>query len=97
MSGEAGAEHALDVVYSAHAQVVVNERGIDESWIAQAIEAPDDTRPDASDPALVHYYRTIPEFGGRHLCVVVNVQALPRRIVTVFFDRRRRRQVRSSE
>jgi hypothetical protein len=40
----------------------------------------------------IHYIKSIPEHGGRFLRVVVNQTVTPSRIVTVFFDRRLRRQ-----
>lgn len=40
----------------------------------------------------VHYIRAIPERDGRFLRVIVNHHVEPARVVTVFFDRRLRRQ-----
>ena len=40
----------------------------------------------------VHYFKGIPENGSRTLHVVVNPHVLPKKIVTVFFDRKARRQ-----
>ena len=39
----------------------------------------------------IHYIRAIEQYGGRYLRVVVNPDDSPKRIVTVFFDRRLRR------
>ena len=39
----------------------------------------------------MHYTKPIRERNGRVLCVVVNPYENPRRIVTVFFDRRLRK------
>ncbi len=38
-----------------------------------------------------HYIKAIPEFGGRSLRVVMNLDVIPNRVITVFFDRRIRR------
>jgi hypothetical protein len=40
----------------------------------------------------MHYYKRIAEVGGCVLHVIVNEQRTPSRIVSVFFDRRARRQ-----
>jgi fructose-1,6-bisphosphatase/inositol monophosphatase family enzyme len=36
----------------------------------------------------VNYYRSIPQHGGRYLCVVVNEKPSTPVVVTLFFDRR---------
>jgi hypothetical protein len=76
---------------SVHAEVVVAERAISLAWLEQTLSEPDDMRPDARDHELVHYLRVVPEHGGRVLRVVVNQSTSPRRVVTVFFDRRERK------
>ncbi|MEW6215217.1 MAG: hypothetical protein AB1478_08455 [Nitrospirota bacterium] len=40
----------------------------------------------------VHYFKSITEHEGRVLHVVVNPHVLPKKVVTVFFDRKARRQ-----
>jgi hypothetical protein len=39
-----------------------------------------------------HYFKEISEHGGRILHVVVNPHVSPKKVVTVFFDRRARRK-----
>lgn len=91
MSEPPHAEFDLPFHMTAHARTVVAERKIHVEWIVATLKEPEDSRPDRRDPQLIHYLRTIPEFGGRVLCVVANDSALPRRVVTVFFDRRQTR------
>lgn len=69
---------------------MLRERNIPEEWLRRAIGAPDATEvgPDNN----IHYIKSIPEYGGRSLRVVVNPYVEPERVVTVFFDRRLRRQ-----
>lgn len=55
-----------------HAADVVARRGIEA---------------DQRDPTLVHHVKTIAEFGGRALRVVFDPNAVPPRVVTVYFDR----------
>ena len=38
-----------------------------------------------------HYIKTISEVGERSLRVVMNIEVIPNRVITVFFDRRIRR------
>jgi hypothetical protein len=76
--------------FSAHAKDMLEERGIPEAWVWQAIRSPDHV--ETSKDGNTHYLKAIEEFEGRILRVVVNVKAEPHRIVTVFFDRRLRRK-----
>ena len=73
-------EHALDML---------RERGIQAAWAELAMEDPQKTQ--RMEDGTIHYVRTIEEYGGRHLRVVVNPADKPQRIVTAFFDRRRGR------
>ena len=45
-------------------------------------------KTEQKDDGPVHYIRPIEEWGGKYLRVVVNPDAIPWRIVTLFFDRR---------
>jgi len=40
---------------------------------------------------MIHYIRAIEQYAGRCLGVVVNPNASPQRVVTIFFDRRMRK------
>lgn len=75
--------------FSEHAREMLKERGIQESWVKRAIEQP--ATKETQDDGTVHYIRTIEEFGGRHLRVIVNPDIQPQKVVTQFFDRRLRR------
>jgi len=81
-----------NVEYSKHAQDLIKERNINEQWVFQTINFPDyfEQGIDHND----HYIKAIAEFGGRFLHVVVNPHVSPKRIVTVFFDRRIKRKQR---
>jgi hypothetical protein len=83
---------ARTFVLTIHAARAVSERGIELAWIERALTEPDEVRPDPAEAALRHSLKAIPEHGGRVLRVVVNVTVSPRRVVTVFFDRRERRR-----
>lgn len=80
-----------DFELSAHARDMLQERRIPEEWVWRALSFPDRCETDMS--GNMHYIKAIPEYGGRFLRVVVNPAVKPRRIVTVFFDRRLRRQI----
>jgi transposase len=65
------------------------ERGIECELFDAAILFPDKIE-DHSDGTR-HYIRRIAEFGNRWLRVIVNIESVPERCVTAFFDRRLRR------
>ncbi|BBM72054.1 DUF4258 domain-containing protein [Rhodothermus marinus] len=73
---------------SEHAREMLRERNILEAWVKRVLEEPEITE------WTLHYLRAIEEFDGRYLRVVVNPEAVPQRIVTVFFDRRLKRKER---
>jgi hypothetical protein len=74
--------------FSEHACVMLKERNIQEAWVKSAMENPD--KKESKDDGTVHYIRAIEQYEGRYLRVVVNPDAKPQRVVTVFFDRRMR-------
>ncbi|CAG0945826.1 hypothetical protein ANRL1_02583 [Anaerolineae bacterium] len=79
-----------DVVFTEHAKDVLTERSIPEEWVWRTLDIPD-TRRTGTD-GNKHYTKAIVENEGRILRVVVNESVEPKRIVTVFFDRRLRRK-----
>lgn len=76
----------MDVEFSSHARDMLVERNIPEEWVYWSLGAPDYT--EVGEDNNTHYIKSIPEFGGRFLRVVVNPRESPIRIVTLFFDRR---------
>jgi hypothetical protein len=78
----------LEYELSEHASVMLRERNIQEAWVKSAMENPD--KKELKDDGTVHYIRAVEQYEGRYLRVVVNADAKPQRIVTVFFDRRMR-------
>jgi len=46
------------------------------------------TLPDPNDATIQRCFRRVPEFGGRVLRVTVNRTVEPKRVVSVFFDRK---------
>ena len=74
---------------SAHAFDMMQEREIPEDWILTVLNEPESV--EAGDEGNIHYFGSISEFSGRVLHIVVNPDLNPQRIVTLFFDRRRRR------
>jgi hypothetical protein len=55
----------------------------------RALNMPEWTEKDPIDADLEHRLARIPEFGARVPRVIANIKAVPPRIVTVYFDRRR--------
>ena len=76
-------------VLTQHAGEVMEKRQIQMEWVERVMFAPELIEPDVVDPQLEHRLAHIAEFGGRMLRVIVNTRAVPTRVVTVFFDRRR--------
>jgi hypothetical protein len=73
---------------SQHAHHQMQERNIQPSWLDETLSAPTQLLPLADPRGNTHYLRQIPDFGNRWLRVVVDPNVFPKRIVTVFFDRR---------
>jgi hypothetical protein len=80
----------MDLAYTVHARDMLTERAIPDSWVARAVESPMCT--ENHDDGTTHYLSEVPERSGRVLRVVINAKASPPIVVTVFFDRRLRRQ-----
>ena len=81
-----------EIVFSKHAKDAAQERKIPEEWILRTIDNPDHVK--AGIDGNTHYIKAISEREGRFLRVVINPYVLPKRIVTVFFDRRLKRERR---
>ncbi len=64
------------------------ERKISEDWIWRALN--DAEKAYAGEDGNLHFIKAIPERENRALHVVVNPVVSPKRIVTLFFDRRLR-------
>lgn len=77
-----------DYVFTKHALDMLEERSILETWVLQTINESDDTF--TSDDGNLHFVKAIVERENRILHVVVNPAVSPKRIVTLFFDRRLR-------
>jgi hypothetical protein len=73
---------------SSHARTVLTERGITTAWLERTLDQPDMVEPDGSDPTLLHHLCRIDEHGGRVLRVIFNPNVSPRRVVTLYFDRK---------
>lgn len=65
---------------------MMTERNISETWVAEALDLPERTEifPDGT----VHFIKAVPEYEGRYLRVIVNPCENPRKVITLFFDRR---------
>jgi hypothetical protein len=73
-----------------HARDALSKRQIRQEWLEKALAAPEWTETDSVDERLEHRLVRIAEFGDRVLRVVVDVRLVPERVVTAYFDRRRR-------
>lgn len=80
----------MKIEWTRHARDMLRERGITEEWVLRTINDPDRTL--AENDGMIHYIKVIPEQSGRFLRVVLNSDVQPPRVVTVFFDRRLRRE-----
>jgi hypothetical protein len=72
---------------TAHAKTVIEERGIQLSWLERVLTKPERTEPDRVDPHLQHAIGRVTEHGDRYLRVIYNGTSTPWRIVTAYFDR----------
>ncbi|NKB23039.1 MAG: DUF4258 domain-containing protein [Kiritimatiellae bacterium] len=67
------------------------ERGIALEWINAALQDQDKT--EEHEDGTRHFIKQVSECGNRWLRVVVNITENPNRRVTVFFDRRLRKEI----
>lgn len=73
---------------SEHARHQVRERNIQVSWIDETLSIPARLLSLADSHGNTHYLKQISDFGDRWLRVIVNPNVEPKRVVTIFFDRR---------
>ena len=83
--------------FTLHSIDVIREREIHETWISDALNNPDWNT--VKEDGNLHYFKNIAENNGRVLHVVVNHNVYPKKIVTVYFDRKYKRikQVKNEE
>lgn len=74
-------------VLTQHAADTLGKRKIRREWLERVLDAPIRTATDPVDPSLEHRLAIIPEHDNRALRVIVNTQANPIRVVTLYFDR----------
>lgn len=79
----------MEFELSKHARDMLQERQIPEEWMWRTLASPEYQEIGAD--GNIHYIKSIIEYEGRFLRVIVNPTRIPERIVTVFFDRRLRR------
>ena len=75
-----------DFQFTNHAINMVSERNIQDEWISAALNQPD--KIEFINNEELHYIKQIKENGNRFLKIVVNPFSQPKRIITIFFDRR---------
>jgi len=74
---------------SSHARDMMNERHIIEEWVKRTLRYPDYS--EEKEDGTIHYIKAIDEYQGRFLRIIVNPIDL--RVVTLFFDRRLKKEV----
>lgn len=77
-----------DYVFSKHALGMMGERAISEDWVWRTLA--ESGAAVMGEDGNLHFTKAIPERDNRVLHVVVNPNDSPKRIVTLFFDRRLR-------
>ena len=77
----------MDYRLTKHADDVLSEREIPLDLLERVLSDPTLKRPDNVDPNLECWYRGLPEAGNRVHKVVVDPNALPVRVIAVYFDR----------
>ena len=77
-----------DYVFTKHAGDMMDERTISESWVWRVINESENTY--TGEDGNLHFTKAIVERDNRILHVVVNPSVSPKRVITLFFDRRLR-------
>jgi hypothetical protein len=78
----------IKYIFSKHATDMMKERNISEDWVWRALN--DSENIFTGEDGNLHFSKVIAEKENRVLHVVVNPAISPKRIVTLFFDRRLR-------
>ena len=78
----------MAIQWSAHADTVISERGLDRRWVERTVRKPD--RVLDGDDGTRHCLARIPEQEDRVLHVVLNPDTSPPTVITAFLDRRMR-------
>lgn len=77
-----------------HARESLRKRPtIQPEWIERVLQQPERVEPDKVDVGLEHRLGRIPEYDGRVLRVIIKKATSPFRVITVYFDRKMRRQL----
>ncbi|MCC6965114.1 MAG: DUF4258 domain-containing protein [Nitrospira sp.] len=77
-----------------HARESLRKRPIIRlGWIESVLQNPDLIEPDPVDSELEHRLGRIHEYDGRVLRIIVKKGTTPLRIITLYFDRKMRRQL----
>lgn len=79
------------LIYSAHAEIMLAERGIERDWVKRTVLEPQFRENDPTYPDRQRVFRALPERDGRVLRVVYTMVGDEFRIITLFLDRGRRR------
>lgn len=83
-------QDAVEYRLTRHASDVLEKRGILRGWMERVLREPQRIEPDSMDPGVEHRLGRVAEAGGKVLHVVVNVGSHPPRVISVYFDRRKR-------
>lgn len=73
--------------FTAHAEEMIEERGIESAWVVETLTDPEHSEPDPRDPTLTRCYRRIADAGGRTLRVVHRPTSSGILVITAHFDR----------
>jgi len=77
-----------EYIFSKHATAMMKERKISEDWVWRVLNDSENTF--TGEDGNLHFSKAIAVKENRVLHVVVNPAFSPKRIVTLFFDRRLR-------
>jgi hypothetical protein len=72
-----------------HARSALAKRQIVLDWLERTLFAAEWVEIDVIDSRLEHRLARIEAYGNRVLHVIINIDSVPPRVVTAYFDRRR--------
>jgi Domain of unknown function (DUF4258) len=81
----------LRLLFTQHAEEMLVERRIDRGWVEATIRNPHALEADPNRSGVFRAFSRIAERDGRFLRVVYAPSGETVRVLTVFFDRRRKR------
>ena len=85
-------QYEKKIVLTAHAKIKILERSIDLILCERTVSEPDFTKSDKFDSSIIHYVKKVE---GKYLRVLARSEKNKKIIITAFFDRRIKKEIKN--